>query len=264
MKCEVPGMAPATTARLILTLGLMACLTTPAMAGTLIVPRLTVPRGGAEGPKVALTLDACGGPADERILSALIRSRIPATIFVTASWLRRNPAALAELKAHPRLFEIENHGMRHVPAVDLPIRVYGLPAAGSLAAVRAEIEGGAAAVTAATGKTPHWFRGATGMYTATAIRLIHRMKYELAGYSLAADGGALLSAATTARRIGKARDGDVILAHVNQPGRMAGKGVIAGILALKARGFRFVRLDDAGASVTATRVPIAVPPKPAG
>jgi hypothetical protein len=44
-------------------------------------------------------------------------------------------------------------------------------------------------------------------------------------------------------RIGAAHDGDVILAHVNHPERPAGSGVVAGILGLKGRGFRFVRLD---------------------
>jgi hypothetical protein len=86
-------------------------------------------------------------------------------------------------------------------------------------------------------------------------------EYKLAGYSLAADGGALLSAAATAKRIEKARDGDVILAHVNQPGRRAGLGVIEGGPAFKARRFHFVRLEDAGAPVTAA---FAVPAKPAG
>jgi len=257
-------MTPATMTRPALVLGFMAWLTIAALAAPLIQPRLAIPRGGADGPQIALTLDACGGLADERILSALIRDRIPATIFVTARWLRLNPAALAELKAHPQLFEIENHGARHVPAVDLPVRIYGLPAAGSLAAVRAEIEGGATAITAATGRSPHWFRGATGEYTAATIRLIQDMKYKLAGYSLAADGGALLSAAATVKRIEMARDGDVILAHVNQPGRRAGLGVIEGVQALKARGFRFVRLEDASTPVAVTVAPIAVLLKPAG
>jgi hypothetical protein len=37
----------------------------------------------------------------------------------------------------------------------------------------------------------------------------------------------------------------VILAHVNQPKRPAGAGVVEGVLALKARGFRFVTLNQA-------------------
>ena len=41
-----------------------------------------------------------------------------------------------------------------------------------------------------------------------------------------------------------ARDGDVIIGHINQPKRSSGAGLTAGILALKTKGFTFVRLDD--------------------
>ena len=34
----------------------------------------------------------------------------------------------------------------------------------------------------------------------------------------------------------------MIIAHVNQPGRPSGAGVVQGILALKARGYLFVKL----------------------
>lgn len=37
----------------------------------------------------------------------------------------------------------------------------------------------------------------------------------------------------------------VIIAHVNQPTHAAGTGVVKGILDLKAKGYTFVRLDDA-------------------
>jgi len=37
----------------------------------------------------------------------------------------------------------------------------------------------------------------------------------------------------------------VILAHVNQPKRSAGLGVVTGILKLRAEGYRFMRLDEA-------------------
>jgi peptidoglycan/xylan/chitin deacetylase (PgdA/CDA1 family) len=194
---------------------------------------------------VALTLDACSGQADERILKALIDNRIAATIFATARWIRRNPDAMAELNAHRDLFEVENHGERHLPAIDRPMRVYGIAAAGSPEAVKAEVEGGALAVAAATGRSPVWFRGATAEYTTTSLALIQSLHMAVAGFSIAADEGALLDAGTTARRIERAKDGDVILAHANQPKRSAGLGVVAGILKLKAEGYRFMRLDEA-------------------
>ncbi|MGO7631772.1 polysaccharide deacetylase family protein, partial [Rhizobium ruizarguesonis] len=53
--------------------------------------------------RIALTFDACMGQSDERILSTLVRERIPSTIFVTARWLKRNPAALAVFLQNPDL-----------------------------------------------------------------------------------------------------------------------------------------------------------------
>lgn len=211
----------------------------------LVEPALRLSPSGDAAGRVALTLDACEGKTDYRILDTLVENRIPATIFVTAKWLKRNGAALAVLRAHPDLFELENHGARHIPAIDRPVKVYGLKAAGSADAVQAEVDGGATALTATGGPAAHWFRGATAKYTPSAIELIHKLGFRVAGYSLNADGGSLLGAATTEKRVAKAKDGDVIIAHINQPTHAAGAGLVKGLLALKARGVTFVRLEDA-------------------
>ena len=195
-------------------------------------------------PRVVLTFDACSGKTDERILQTLISNKISATIFVTARWIRRNPQAIAEIKANADLFEIENHGAKHVPVIDFPIKVFGLEAAGSPEAVRAEIEGGAKAIETAFGSKPKWFRGATGLYSASSEKAIANMDYKLAGYSVHGDGGASFSTRRTASTFGAAKDGDVIIAHINQPSKPAGAGVVEGILKLKADGFIFVKLQD--------------------
>jgi peptidoglycan/xylan/chitin deacetylase (PgdA/CDA1 family) len=213
-------------------------------AAKLIEPRLTIKPGASHGPYVALTFDACMGRVDERILNALVEHKIRATIFVTARWLKYNAKAAEVLKEHPELFEIENHGAAHVPAVDVPVKVFGLAAAGSPAAVEAEVAGGATAIEAVFGHRPHWFRGATGEYSATSEKQIIAMGYKIGGYSLLGDGGASFSEPKAARVIGAAKDGDVIVAHINQPKKPAGAGVVEGILKLKAAGFIFLRLED--------------------
>ena len=202
------------------------------------------PAAARPGITVALTLDACSGAVDDRILSVLVDNRIPATIFATHRWIRRNPAALATLLAHPDLFEIENHGDQHVPAVTDHPTVFGIRTAGTIDEVKAEVEGGSAAVRTATGRKPHWFRGATARYSLDAVAEIEAEGYAVAGYSLNADMGASLPAEQVARRIAAARDGDVIIAHINQPKRASGAGVAAGVLALHRAGAKFVRLDD--------------------
>lgn len=219
-------------------------LNSSAFALNLIEPRLTLKPGGGHGPYVALTLDACTGKTDQRILQALIGNHIRATIFVTARWLKYNSQAIAEIKAHPDLFEVENHGAMHVPAVDKPLKVFGLTAAGSPQAVAAEVAGGSAAIEKMFGYRPRWFRGATGHYSSSSKQQIEAMSFKIAGYSVLGDGGVSFSADKTARTIGNAVDGDVIVAHINQPSRPAGAGVVEGILKLKTKGFIFLRLED--------------------
>ncbi|WP_117195974.1 polysaccharide deacetylase family protein [Rhizobium terrae] len=212
----------------------------------LVEPHLNVARSGiAARPRVALTFDACMGQADERILQVLVQERIPATIFVTARWLRTNPQAVAVFLQNLDLFDIENHGQNHVPAVDTPTLIYGIAAAGSPEAVRQEVAGGAEAMLAAGFSQPRWFRGSTAKYDASAIHQIRAMGYRIAGYSVNGDGGSLLGAEATERRIASARDGDVVIAHINQPTHAAGEGVARALLALKRRGVEFVRLSEA-------------------
>lgn len=207
-------------------------------------PRLSIARPAQDARTVALTFDACSGGFDQRVMDALVESDARATIFVTERWLKRNPQALAALKARPDLFQIENHGAQHVPAVTDAGSVFGVKTALTLDGVRKEVEGGARAVEAATGRRPQWYRGATARYSPDALKEIVALGYRVAGFSLNADQGASLGAKETARRIEAAKSGDVVIAHINQPNRPAGAGVAAGVMALAAGGARFVRLDE--------------------
>ncbi|MBY3382921.1 polysaccharide deacetylase family protein [Rhizobium laguerreae] len=211
----------------------------------LVEPHLHIARSNIAGhARIALTFDACMGQADERILSTLVRERIPATIFVTARWLKRNPAALAVFLQNPDLFELENHGQNHIPTVDRPTLIYGIASAGSPQAVRQEVEGGAAAMVAAGIPAPRWFRGSTAEYDLSAIGEIRAMGYHIAGYSVNGDGGSLLGAGITEKRIASAKDGDVVISHINQPTHAAGEGVAKALVDLKVKGTQFVRLGD--------------------
>ena len=196
------------------------------------------------GKRVALTFDACTGKVDDRILNALVENKIRATIFVTARWLKRNPAAIVTLTSHSDLFEIENHGAKHLPAVDVPMRVFGLAAAGSADAIKTEVLAGEAAVNAAFGTSAQWYRGAGAEYTRSSLELIQALNFKLAGFSLSGDGGATWLSTHAAKIVASAKDGDVVIAHINQPTKPAGRGVVEGILKLKAEGFTFVTLNE--------------------
>jgi peptidoglycan/xylan/chitin deacetylase (PgdA/CDA1 family) len=201
--------------------------------------------GGTCG--VAVTLDACPGGFDRRVAETLVACGIPATIFVTAIWMRWNPEGLAYLKARPDIFAIENHGAQHLPPVLGDTPLYGIAPAGTLEAIRAEVLDGAAAITQATGTRPRWYRGAAGIYSPEAIPFIEGLGFRVAGYSLNSDEGASLPAAAVARRLAAARQGDVTEGHINQPHRQSGAGIAAGLQALHAAGTKFVRLDQVAA-----------------
>ena len=193
---------------------------------------------------VALTFDACPGAFDQRIADALVADGIPATIFVTKLWLKRNPAGLAFLLARPDLFALENHGELHIPPVLGRGAIFGIPVAGNLATIAHEVTAGASAIAAATGTTPYWYRAATGYYTPSVISYIEQLGFGIGGYSLNADAGASLPAHRVAQRIAAAANGDIVVAHINQPTRASGDGVVAGIKELQRRGATFVRFDN--------------------
>jgi peptidoglycan/xylan/chitin deacetylase (PgdA/CDA1 family) len=142
----------------------------------------------ASAKTLALTLDACGGAYDADLINFLIEHRISATLFVTKKWLDRNPVGLAILQSHADLFELEDHGAAHVPAVlGTGKRVYGIAGVGDLQGLVREVQGGAAAITQSTGSTPHWYRGATAEYDKAALQAIENMGYQIAGFSINAD-----------------------------------------------------------------------------
>lgn len=201
---------------------------------------------GAPASAVAITLDACGGAFDARLIETLVQLRIPATLFVTKKWLDHNPAGTAALLAHPELFELEDHGTAHLPAVlGKGRRVYGIAAAGDAAQLRAEVSGAAEAIRALTGHQPSYFRGATAIYDEQSLQLIRAMGYEVAGFSVNADAGATLPQAAIAARLRAVRPGDVVIAHMNKPGGATAAAFAATLPQLLARGYRFITLSAA-------------------
>lgn len=215
----------------------------------LLEPRLTLKPSEDGTRRVALTLDACPGGFDGKIAQALIEWHVPSTIFMTGAWIRSNPNAVRLIMQHPALFAIGNHGGHHIPAVLGAYSLFGLRVAGDLQAVRAEITNGEEAIRKATGEMPRWYRGATARYSPAVVPTIAELGFSIAGYSINGDEGASLPAGGVVSRFKRARDGDVIIAHINQPHRSSGAGVIAGVRALLEQNTQFVRLDGSVPSV---------------
>ncbi len=197
------------------------------------------------GKRIALTLDACSGKYDDDLINFLIQKRIPATIFATKKWLDHNPHGLSVIKAHLDLFDVENHGEKHIPAVIGAGRtVYGIPGEPDVIHFRREVTEGARAVEKATGIAPHWYRGATAEYDPQAIKEIDKLGYKIAGFSVNADFGASSKKIAIEKRLERVQGGDVIIAHMNKPASDSAEGLAAGLAYLLKAGFVFVRLDQ--------------------
>jgi peptidoglycan/xylan/chitin deacetylase (PgdA/CDA1 family) len=201
---------------------------------------------GSTSNVVALTLDACGGAYDADLIRTLIDLRVPATVFVTKKWIDRNPAGTAVLLAHPDLFELEDHGTAHVPAViGADRRVYGLRAEPDVAHLEAEVSGAAEVIRSLTGNAPRYFRGATAVYDDRSMQTIRAMGYTIAGFSVTADAGATLPQPAIAARLRSVRPGDIVIAHMNRPSGATAEALAATLPELLARGYRFVTLSGA-------------------
>lgn len=199
------------------------------------------------GPKnaVALSLDACSGAFDEDLITFLIRNRIPATLFVTKRWMSKNAAALNLLMRHSDLFDIENHGENHIPAViGRGRKVYGIPGEPDLLHLRQEVLEGAKAIQGVTGVSPHWYRGATAEYDQQAAEEIRRLGFGIAGFSVNVDAGGTLRRQQIVERLRQVQAGDVLIAHMNKPRSDSAEGLATGLVELLRRGLVFVRLDQ--------------------
>lgn len=195
--------------------------------------------------RLALTLDACSGRFDDDLVEFLIRNEIPATLFVTKKWLDRNPKGVSTVKAHLNLFDVEDHGENHIPAIiGKGRKVYGIPGEPDLIHLRREVSEGARAVHDAFGVVSHWYRGATAEYDALAIDEIERMGYKIAGFSVNADAGATLKKPAIEQRLKSVQAGDVIIAHMNKPTSDTAEALSDGLAWLLKQGFIFVRLDQ--------------------
>ena len=91
-----------------------------------------------DGRQIALTFDACRGGCDDALLETLRRNQVPAVLFFNGKWIDQHPDRAAQLAADP-LFEIGNHGTRHVPLSVAGRAAYGIAGTRSAAEVVDEV-----------------------------------------------------------------------------------------------------------------------------
>jgi peptidoglycan/xylan/chitin deacetylase (PgdA/CDA1 family) len=193
--------------------------------------------------KIALTLDACGGATDQRILDYVVRNKIPTTIFVTSAWMKKNPQAINYMKDNAQYFQIENHGYAHKEAIQNKKGMYGLPTVNTQEGLAFEVETAAGDIHDHFGVTPTWYRTAGAMYDEPSLLWLTKHGWSIGGYTIAADAGATASKNTIVKNLSNAKGGDVILIHMNKPNSHVYAGLEKGLPLLKKKGFIFSFLE---------------------
>jgi peptidoglycan/xylan/chitin deacetylase (PgdA/CDA1 family) len=197
-----------------------------------------------DGRQLALTFDACpGGGYDDALVDTLRRNQVPAVLFLNARWIDQHPDRAAELAADP-LFEIGNHGSRHVPLSVTGRSAYGIPGTRSPAEVVDEVAAGQQRIAALTGKPPTWFRPGTAHYDDVAVSIVHDLGERPLGFTVNGDAGATLPAANVRANLLGAAPGSIVISHMNHPEAGTGAGYAAAIPQLRAAGWEFVPLRD--------------------
>jgi len=197
---------------------------------------------------IALTFDACGGPGgsgyDEALIGFLRKREVPATLFLNSRWIDANPAVFRRLAAEP-LFEIANHGTRHLPLSVTGRSAYGIPGTRSAAEVYDEIAGNHAKLARLLGAPPRFFRSGTAYCDDVAARIVTDLGERFVGFSVNGDGGATFTSEQVGRTVAAAPGGSIVLCHMNQPRSGTARGIATAVPHLLTSGHRFVRLSDA-------------------
>ena len=204
---------------------------------------------------VALTFDACEGPAratlDSAIVDYLEQQQLPFTVFLGGRFTRDNAAAVRALAAYPGV-ELENHPYNHPQDMrrltDDQIRNE---------VGRAEIQ-----IRAVTGRKTHLFRFPAGRADERTTAVVEGMGYRVVHWRFpSGDPDPKLSAdAILADTLARVRPGDILIFHINGRGVHTAEVLARLVPELRSRHYRFVRLDEVLGTEALRDTPVVDPP----
>ena len=168
---------------------------------------------------------------------------MPATLFLNSRWIDANPAAFGELAAEP-LFEIANHGTRHLPLSVAGQSAYGIGGTRNAGEVYDEVATNQARLRRLLGVPPRLFRAGTACCDDVAARIVTAMGDRLVSFSVNGDGGATFTPRQVRSTVTAAPGGSIVICHMNHPESGTAQGIAAAVPYLLTRGYHFARLSD--------------------
>jgi peptidoglycan/xylan/chitin deacetylase (PgdA/CDA1 family) len=202
-------------------------------------------------PVIALTFDACGGPTptsagcgvDRDLIALLRRYQVKATLFLNRRWIAANPGIAADL-VHDPLFEIGNHGSRHLPLSVNGRSAYGAIGTRSVAEVYDEVALNQDNLTSLLGRPPRHFRSGTAHADEVAVRIAADLGLTFANFSVNGDAGTTFTAHQIVTTLATATGGDIVISHLNRPEHQTAEGYAVALPRLLERGLRGVHLSE--------------------
>lgn len=188
--------------------------------------------------QIALTFDACQlgkrSGYDQDVIAVLRRYDAPATLFLGGKWALTHPKESKDLGLD-RLFEIEQHSFAHPRMTQL-----------TSAQIVSDLKSAQSAILRTTGHTPHFFRPPYGAYNATVLKAAQSMGLHTVLWTVVTgDPDKHVTANDIVAVVNRqARDGAVVIMHMNGRGWSTAKALPRVIESLRQRGFTLVKLSD--------------------
>lgn len=192
---------------------------------------------------IFLTLDACSGKYDKRIIEFLQQEKIPAMIFVTTKWLQSHTQELFDI-SQDSLFSIQNHGNSHKPLSSDGKGIYHIQGTKNIQEIYEEITITSQNIQQLIGKKPKFFRSGTAYYDDIALDIAKDLGYQIIGFDVIGDAGATFSKEQILHQAKKVRNGSILIFHLNHPKSQTYEGLKSLIPLLKNQGFVFKNLQD--------------------
>ena len=198
---------------------------------------------------IALTFDACGGSGgkkfDKDLLDFLTSEKVPATLFITTSWIKLNEENFLQLQKNP-LFDIQNHGYNHRPATVNGASAWGIRGTENAGVCYDEFEMSAREYQKRLGRRPMFYRSGTAYFDNVALMILAETGQRPMNFSgVIADADKDLSLKTVEKFIRQnIKPGAVLIMHFNHPGGKTLPAMKKMIPEIKAEGYEFVKLVD--------------------
>ena len=193
--------------------------------------------GERDEKRVAITFDLCSAGKylfDEPVYASIERMRVPATIFIGGVWAEKNPQLARRIAADP-LLEVASHSYHHPHLPTL-----------SAQELDEEFSHSQKAIYSVTGVWPHLLRAPYGEIDQHVLDAAARNHLTIVQYDLpSGDPDPALKPDKIVRWVADtAKDGSIIVMHINQNGVHTAETFPKIVRELRRKGFELVTVSQ--------------------